>query len=244
MTTGSAIGIGAAVVGAGAVGYFVIRKRPPTTVTGAPLPPLATLPPVAPTKPAPVPPITAAVKALETISIVAPVSSSISAFQAVNNAACGAVVGSKGVPKGLAALGCSTYTKYLSPIGLAQTTIGLVEKVPVIGGPVKATVKAVTGVANKIVSLPLSLAAHPAEIGHAVAKVAGVPVAVAAKGAKLVGAAVLGAAKSPVKAITTVALAPAKLAVKSVTLPAHMAVAGAKTAVKAVGSAVKALKFW
>jgi hypothetical protein len=240
MSTGTAVGIGAAVVGAGAVGYFVLRRKP----TAGASPPTVTLPPSS-APPKPPSPIVSAYQALQSISADKPITSSIDALQKINDAACDAVVGSKGVPTGLASVGCDVYGKYLSPIGLAKTTIGLVEAIPVIGGPVKTAAAWAGTAVDTVAKLPMSMAAPIGMAARAtastVARVAAVPVHIVAAGVKDVTGAVVGIAKSPVKSIATIATAPLVLASKTVTIPAHYAAAAASTVAKGAVSLVKSL---
>lgn len=74
-------------------------------------------------------------------------------LQAVNQAGCTAIASAAGkLPSGIAATGCAAYVKYLSPIGATQALLGVAEKIPVVGGGVKAVENAV----SKVVSKPIS----------------------------------------------------------------------------------------
>jgi hypothetical protein len=132
VTTGGAI----AIVGVGALGVgglFLLRQRAAAAGAGQSAPPTGAPPGARSSSP----------PALVSLA---------NGLQALNTAGCNAVVGAKGVPAGLSSAGCGLYGKYLSPIGAARTTVALVEKIPIVGAGVKATVNGVAKVASKPIS--------------------------------------------------------------------------------------------
>lgn len=67
----------------------------------------------------------------------------------LSSGGCAAVAGKYGAPSSLAALGCSAYTKYATPWGLATTALNEVEKIPYVGGVTKDVVNGVSAVVTK-----------------------------------------------------------------------------------------------
>ena len=244
MTSGAAVGVGIGVVGVGGLAWWMMRARaaaPPTTNPLIPFPP---------------PPEDKISSALRN-----PATAALNAFEDVNQAVCTKLVSAKAVPKALASAGCDIYGKFLSPLGSLKTGLALLEKVPVIGGPIRATEKAVTGLANQVASVPVNMIRNPAVIGSTALKVAAAPITVT-RTALNVASNTLGIANSavnslpgPARVAVTAAAAPLKLAGATLSLPLHMATAVvqnpvkavttiAAAPVKAVSSVVKALKFW
>jgi hypothetical protein len=81
----------------------------------------------------------------------------VNTIQSVNTTGCTAIASKTGVPGALAQAGCSSYFKFLSPIGATETVIKAAEKIPVVGKAVSATVNAVTQVVSKPISAVKSL---------------------------------------------------------------------------------------
>lgn len=142
MTTGAAIGIGVAVVGAGAVGFLVLRKPKTRIETGATG--------------------TGAAGAATTggASASQPAGGPLDAFTAFNTKGCQVIAGSK-VGAGAAATGCKIYNNFLSPIALGVTLpLKVIDALPVIGGPAKAIQHAVSTATPakvlKLTDLPFS----------------------------------------------------------------------------------------
>jgi hypothetical protein len=159
MTTGTAIGIGVAVVGAGAVGFLVLR-RPKTRIdTGA------------------IGPGAAGVDTVGGASASQPAGGPLDAFTAINTKACKVVAGSK-LGGGTAAAGCSAYNNLLSPIALGVTLpLKAINALPLVGGPAKAIERAVSTATPakvlKLTDLPFSTSSPTA---NAVSKVALAPI--------------------------------------------------------------------
>lgn len=74
---------------------------------------------------------------------------SLSGINALSNAGCTAIASSKGVPSSLGATGCQLYS-LVTPIGLANLGLKQVEKIPVVGGAVKAAGGAISGAAKSV----------------------------------------------------------------------------------------------
>lgn len=72
---------------------------------------------------------------------------SLSGLNNLSNAGCAAIAGSKGVPSGIASDGCKLFS-LVTPLGFATAGVHLVEKIPVVGGAVKAVGSTVEGAAK------------------------------------------------------------------------------------------------
>jgi hypothetical protein len=138
MTTGEGIAVVAGVGVIGIGGYLLLRRQQAGggPIFGAPPAPSAAAAVAA--RPAS-PTTTAAARLLSTV-------------QNINTSGCTAIASKSGVPSALAQAGCSSYVKYLSPIGATQTIIHAAEKIPVVGKAISATENAV----SKVVSAPIS----------------------------------------------------------------------------------------
>jgi hypothetical protein len=133
VTTGGALvlvgGAGVAVLG----GALLLRRHAAAAAAAAGVPPTA-------------PP--AAVKGSPSAPAVVQLANGL---QTLNQAGCSSIAG-KYVPGGLGSLGCSVYTNWLSPIGATTKLVGAVERIPVVGAPIKSAVNGVVSVASKPIS--------------------------------------------------------------------------------------------
>lgn len=128
MNTGEAIAVLAGVGAVGAGGFLLYKHLHPAVPATAPAAAQVAARPAAPTS--------AAASILNTV-------------QAVNTTGCTAIASKSGVPGALASAGCSSYFKYLSPIGATETVIKAAEKIPVVGKAISSTVNAVSQVVSK-----------------------------------------------------------------------------------------------
>lgn len=137
MNTGEAIAVVAGVGAVGVGGFLLYRHLHPAVPAAAP-------PAVAQVVAKPASPTSAA-------------ASIVNSIQSVNTTGCTAIASKSGVPTGLAQAGCSSYFKFLSPIGATETVIKAAEKIPVVGKAVSSTVNAVSQVVSKPINAVKSL---------------------------------------------------------------------------------------
>lgn len=140
MTDGEAIGL--AVVGVGVLGAGAwLLLRPPAVAAGVmsagAYPYTATMAPTALGAPPAAP---------------SAASQLMSGINGLNQAGCQAAAQKVGAG-GLAAIGCSEFLKYATPLGIAQFANTEIEKIPVVGSAVKKTEHAVAAVVSKPISV-------------------------------------------------------------------------------------------